>query len=220
MVFPTRDSSSSMEPTNLMYKDGGGTFFTHFPSKWAFRAFSRLSIGMCHPDLARTNLSLACAMMSLVQDGINTMPLPPDLPLLSRLFRQMVHDESIDTPPATAVSRVSLPPNVIATCNFCSTAIWNRHVRCTQCADFDLCLLCYVNGRSCDHPQAYAWAEIVPSDQCSQILNRAREILGYQQELHPNSRHKQDIRYSSQRSNACQELSYHQTMSPLPHRSS
>ena len=144
-------------------------------------SFNRL----CHPDLARTNLSLACAMMSLVQDGINTMPLPPDLPLLSRLFRQMVHDESIDTLPATAISRVGLPPNVIATCNFCSTAIWNRHVRCTQCADFDLCLLCYVNGRSCEHPQAYAWAEIVPSDQCNQILNRAREILGYQQELHP-----------------------------------
>ncbi|ETN38382.1 uncharacterized protein HMPREF1541_06417 [Cyphellophora europaea CBS 101466] len=146
-------------------------------------SFNRL----CHPDLARTNLSLACAMMSLLQDDPSmhqSVPLPPDLPLLSRLFRQMVHDEQIDSPLATPISLVSLPPTVIATCNFCSTAIWNRHVRCTQCTDFDLCLLCYLNGRSCEHTNAYAWAEIVPSDQCTRILTRAREILGFQPETH------------------------------------
>lgn len=146
-------------------------------------SFNRL----CHPDLARTNLSLACAMMSLLQDDATvsqSIPLPPDLPLLSRLFRQMVHDEQIDSPVATPISRVTLPPTVIATCNFCSTAIWNRHVRCTQCADFDLCLLCYLNGRSCEHTNAYVWAEIVPPEQCSRILARAREILGFQPEAH------------------------------------
>jgi hypothetical protein len=147
-------------------------------------SFNRL----CHPDLARTNLSLACAMMSLLQEDQNqhqAISLPPDLPLLSRLFRQMVHDEQIDSPLSTSISLVKLPATVIATCNFCSTAIWNRHVRCTVCADFDLCLLCYLNGRSCEHTQAYAWAEIVPPDQCTRILNRAREVLGFQPEEHP-----------------------------------
>ena len=93
-------------------------------------SFNRL----CHPDLARTNLSLACAMMSLLQDNQRStpLPLPPDLPLLSRLFRQMVHDESIDDTPATPIQLIHFPDTVIATCNFCSTAIWNRHVRCTQ----------------------------------------------------------------------------------------
>merc|ERR1712000_609929 len=42
---------------------------------------------LCHPDVARTNLSLACAMLSLLQDNQSvtnaSLPLPPDLPLLS-----------------------------------------------------------------------------------------------------------------------------------------
>jgi hypothetical protein len=136
---------------------------------------------LCHPDVARTNLSLACAMLSLIQEN-NAGVLPPDLPLLSRLFRQMVHEESIEGLPATPINLIEISNAVIATCNFCNTAIWNRHVRCTECADFDLCLACYLNGRSCEHSQSYAWAELVPTDQCTRILNRAREILGFQPE--------------------------------------
>lgn len=149
--------------------------------KYVQAPFNRL----CHPDVARTNLSLACAMLSLLQDDQHSgtsLPLPPDLPLLSHLFRQMVHDESIESEPFTPITLVPMQPGTIATCNFCSTAIWNRHVRCTQCADFDLCLLCYLNGRSCEHSQSYAWAELVPAEQCTRVLNRAREILGFQPE--------------------------------------
>lgn len=140
---------------------------------------------LCHPDVARTNLSLAYAMLSLIhqpsgEDG--PMPLPPDLPLLSKLFRQMVYDETIHSPEAPQISLVQLPQGTIATCNFCSTAIWNRHVRCTNCTDFDLCLLCYLNGRSCEHAQSYAWAELVPPETCNRVLARAREVLGFQQE--------------------------------------
>lgn len=140
---------------------------------------------LCHPDVARTNLSLACAMLSLIQDNQNAstpLPLPPDLPLLSRLFRQLVHDETIESELATPIQLVTLGTGVIATCNFCSTAIWNRHVRCKVCTDFDLCLLCYLNGRSCEHPQSYTWAELVIPEQCTRVLNRAREILGFQLE--------------------------------------
>lgn len=136
---------------------------------------------LCHPDVARTNLSLACAMLSLIQVNAAGV-LPPDLPLLSRLFRQMVHEESIDGIPATPINLIEISNTVIATCNFCNTAIWNRHVRCTECADFDLCLACYLNGRSCEHSQSYGWAELVPPEQCTKILNRAREILGFQPE--------------------------------------
>lgn len=143
---------------------------------------------ICHPDVARSNLSLACAMLSLMKEnqspsGNAPLPLPPDLPLLSRLFRQLVHDESIENAsPVTPISLISLGKDVIATCNFCSTAIWNRHVRCTVCLDFDLCLLCYINGRSCSHAESYVWAELVPPEQCTKVLNRAREILGFQHE--------------------------------------
>lgn len=144
---------------------------------------------LCHPDVARTNLSLACAMLSLIQPENQNipaaLPLPPDLPLLSRLFRQMVHDESIESTPAAPIQLVTLGTGVIATCNFCSTAIWNRHVRCKVCTDFDLCLQCYLNGRSCEHSQSYAWAELVVPEQCNRVLNRAREILGFQ--LEPRS---------------------------------
>ena len=136
---------------------------------------------LCHPDVARTSLSLACAMLSLARDDVSTN-LPPDLPLLSRLFRQMVHDESIDDQPATQINLIRLPETVIATCNFCSTAIWNRHVQCSECTDFDLCLACYISGRSCEHIQSYSWAELVPYEICTKILTRAREILGFQLE--------------------------------------
>ena len=136
---------------------------------------------LCHADVARTNLSLACAMMSLIQDNPR-IPLPPDLPLLTRLFRQMVHDEFIEGPSATPIQLLQIPTGVIATCNFCSTAIWNRHVRCTECDGFDLCLACYLNGRSCEHSQNYAWAEIIPQEQCERVLARARELLGFQPE--------------------------------------
>lgn len=141
---------------------------------------------LCHPDVARTNLSLACAMLSLLQDNQSltnsSLPLPPDLPMLSRLFKQMVHDESVEPQPVTRITLVPIQSGTIATCNFCNTAIWNRHVRCTICTDFDLCLLCYLNGRSCEHSQSYAWAELVPAEQCTRVLNRAREILGFQPE--------------------------------------
>lgn len=140
---------------------------------------------LCHPDVARTNLSLAYAMLSLVQQpptDAAPLPLPPDLPLLSKLFRQLVHDETIESQTPPHISLVQLPAGVIATCNFCSTAIWNRHVRCTVCTDFDLCLLCYLNGRSCEHAQSYAWAELVPLETCNRVLTRAREILGYKLE--------------------------------------
>ena len=134
---------------------------------------------LCHPDVARTNLSLAHAMLSLARDDIPGI-LPPDLPLLSRLFRQMVYDESIEGQPATPIAWVQVPETVVATCNFCSTAIWNRHVRCSECVDFDLCLACYSSGRGCEHIQSYSWAEIHPPERCTRILVRAREILGFQ----------------------------------------
>ena len=142
---------------------------------------------LCHPDVARTNLSLAYAMLSLVEQAQGdtmspSVKLPPDLPLLSKLFRRMVHDESIDSPENTQITQVTLQQGTIATCNFCSTAIWNRHVRCSECADFDLCLLCYLNGRSCEHSQSYTWAELVSPEKCNRVLVRAREILGFQPE--------------------------------------
>lgn len=136
---------------------------------------------LCHPDVARTHLSLAHAMLSLARDDTPGI-LPPDLPLLSRLFRQMVYDESIEDEPATQITWVQVPETVVATCNFCSTAIWNRHVRCSECVDFDLCLACYLSGRSCEHSQSYSWAEIHPPERCTRILVRAREILGFQPE--------------------------------------
>ncbi|OAL72912.1 hypothetical protein A7D00_2685 [Trichophyton violaceum] len=133
---------------------------------------------LCHPDVARSNLSLACAMLSLLRDDQYAI-IPPDLLLLTRLFNQMAKDETIDGGPATAVTLVPIPETAIATCNFCGTAIWNRHLRCNQCQDFDLCLMCYLSGRSCEHPSSYSWAEIVPQDICSRVVQRAESILGY-----------------------------------------
>ena len=141
---------------------------------------------LCHPDVAQTHLSLGSAMLSLVQDG-GPAQLPPELPLLTRLFRQMMEEESIDTAPVTPISLVTIPMNMVATCNFCGTAIWNRHLRCQECTDFDLCLSCYLSGRSCEHVASYYWAEIHPPEVCNRVLQKAREILGSQSEEAPSN---------------------------------
>ncbi|KAF3482911.1 ZZ type zinc finger protein [Arthroderma uncinatum] len=133
---------------------------------------------LCHPDVARSNLSLACAMLSLLRED-RPATIPPDLPLLTKLFKQMAQDETIDDRPATTITLVPIPETAIATCNFCGTAIWNRHLRCDQCQDFDLCLMCYLSGRSCEHPSSYSWAEIVPQETCTRVVLRAESILGY-----------------------------------------
>ena len=132
---------------------------------------------LCQPDVAQANLSLASAMLTLAHDHV-PLKLPPELPLLSHLFREMVEDESIDAPPVTPIMLINVPPTLIATCNFCGTAIWNRHVRCQECTDFDLCLACYLGGRSCEHIANYCWVEIHPPEVCDRILSKAREILG------------------------------------------
>ncbi|QVM09653.1 hypothetical protein D8B26_004309 [Coccidioides posadasii str. Silveira] len=133
---------------------------------------------LCHPDVAQSNLSLACAMLSLLGDDPKA-PIPPDLHLLTRLFRQMVQEEMITDEPVTSITLVRVPKTAIVTCDFCSTAIWNRHLRCSECEDFDLCLLCFLNGRSCEHVRSYSWAEIVPEETCARVLDRAQQILGY-----------------------------------------
>ncbi|KAK2810706.1 hypothetical protein FQN50_002749 [Emmonsiellopsis sp. PD_5] len=146
---------------------------------------------LCHPDVARSNLSLACAMLSLLRE--QSGPIPPDLPLLTGLFRQMVRDEMIDDQPVTPISLVRIPETAIATCDFCGTAIWNRHLRCNECQDFDLCLLCFLSGRSCEHLSSYSWAEIVPPDTCSRVLMRAESILGYEPEDNANTGRRKSL---------------------------
>ncbi|EGE82405.2 hypothetical protein BDDG_05349 [Blastomyces dermatitidis ATCC 18188] len=146
---------------------------------------------LCRPDVARSNLSLACAMLSLLRD--KPSPIPPDLPLLAKLFCQMVRDEMFDDPPVTPISLVRIPDTAIATCNFCGTAIWNRHLRCNECQDFDLCLLCFLGGRSCEHLSSYTWAEIVPPETCSQVIRRGESILGYKIEENTNSGNRKTL---------------------------
>ncbi|KLJ13105.1 hypothetical protein EMPG_11939 [Blastomyces silverae] len=146
---------------------------------------------LCRPDVARSNLSLACAMLSLLRDKPSSIP--PDLPLLTKLFCQMVRDEMFDDPPVTPISLVRIPDTAIATCNFCGTAIWNRHLRCNECRDFDLCLLCFLGGRSCEHLSSHTWAEIVPPETCSQVIRRGESILGYKIEENINSGNRKTL---------------------------
>jgi JmjC domain, hydroxylase/Zinc finger, ZZ type len=139
---------------------------------------------LCHSDIARTGLAIACAMLSLCSDNSNSV-LPPDLPRLAEIFRHMVMDEIINGDSATPIECVRLPSTAIAECNFCGTSIWNRHLRCTECSDFDLCLTCYLSGRSCEHVSSFSWAEIVAPATCFRALERANEILGAQAQTPP-----------------------------------
>ncbi|WEW59690.1 hypothetical protein PRK78_005170 [Emydomyces testavorans] len=147
---------------------------------------------LCHPDVAQSNLSLACAMLSLLRDDPKA-PIPPDLHLLTRLFRQMVQEEMITDQPVTKITLVRVPETAIVTCDFCSTAIWNRHLRCNECEGFDLCLLCFLSGRSCEHIRSYSWVEIVPEETCARVLDRAQQILGYKIDDNPPPDHRKPL---------------------------
>lgn len=144
-------------------------------------SFNRL----CRPDVARSSLSLACTMLSMLHER-HSSQFPPDLRLLTKLFSHMVQDETVNGKPVTSMTLVHVPSTAIVTCNFCGTAIWNRHLRCSYCRDFDLCLLCYLNGRSCEHTSKYYWAEIITPKDCAKVINQAEAILNFKFQEDPS----------------------------------
>ncbi|KAL5357685.1 hypothetical protein BJX96DRAFT_163243 [Aspergillus floccosus] len=115
----------------------------------------------CHTDTGRVPLIPMHALGSY-HTNKNGMD------VLLDIFQRLVDDED--------VGDTSIPIKLVDTqgavveCNFCGLTIWNRHLHCEKCGDFDLCLTCFISGRSCQHISDYTWAELVPRGKCRELL--------------------------------------------------
>ncbi|KAI9313433.1 hypothetical protein BX666DRAFT_687587 [Dichotomocladium elegans] len=77
--------------------------------------------------------------------------------LCNTFLEHVIYPEMVEAIPSEGVSDegidiiMSGTGMYTKTCNFCHADIFNRHYHCTVCQDFDLCLLCYSQGRGCAH---------------------------------------------------------------------
>ncbi|THC92803.1 hypothetical protein EYZ11_007705 [Aspergillus tanneri] len=124
----------------------------------------------CHADTGRVPLIPVHALSHKL--GVE------ESRVLLEIFQRLVDDEDIGQNPNVLIKLVDTQGAVVE-CNFCGLTIWNRHLHCEQCGDFDLCLACFVSGRSCKHTGDYAWAEIFPRQRCQEIIKTTRERIGY-----------------------------------------
>ncbi|KAE8421824.1 hypothetical protein BDV36DRAFT_280400 [Aspergillus pseudocaelatus] len=124
----------------------------------------------CHADTGRVPLIPIHAL----RDSSHN---PEETKLLVDMLQQLVDDEDTGCDSSVPIKLVDTQGAVVE-CNFCGLTIWNRHLHCEQCGDFDLCLTCYVSGRSCKHVGDYTWAELFRSEYCRSLIKTARDRLG------------------------------------------
>ncbi|KAF9889012.1 hypothetical protein FE257_007989 [Aspergillus nanangensis] len=122
----------------------------------------------CHADTGRVPLIPVHGLKS--QDAS-----AQEKSVALEVFQRLVEDEDTGShsPPIKLVDT----QGAVVECNFCGLTIWNRHMHCEQCGDFDLCLTCFVSGRSCRHVADYAWAELFPMSSCQTLLSATRDAL-------------------------------------------
>ncbi|KAL2867078.1 uncharacterized protein BJX67DRAFT_372221 [Aspergillus lucknowensis] len=138
---------------NVMHAKSLASFFDYVQPVYQKR---------CHTDTGRVPLIPMYALQSGACER-------EEETLLLDVFRQLVDDEDTGRESILSIKTVDTQGAVIE-CNFCGLTIWNRHLRCEICGDFDLCLPCFVSGRSCKHVADYTWAELVPRSRCQDII--------------------------------------------------
>lgn len=97
--------------------------------------------------------------------------------LLLDVFQKQVEDEDTGRESALPIKTIDTQGAVVE-CNFCGLTIWNRHLHCEKCGDFDLCLTCFISGRGCKHVADYTWAEMLPRGRCQDTIQAARSRTG------------------------------------------
>ncbi|KAL4866164.1 hypothetical protein BDV12DRAFT_173376 [Aspergillus spectabilis] len=146
---------------NIMHASSIASFFDYVEPSYQQQ---------CHADTGRVPLIPVYALQSpLCQRDEGK--------LLLDVFHRMVEDEGIEQQSALPIKTVDTQGAVVE-CNFCGLTIWNRHLHCEKCGDFDLCLTCYISGRSCKHVTGFTWVEMLPRAQCLDIVQAAASRFG------------------------------------------
>ncbi|GIC87087.1 uncharacterized protein Aud_003468 [Aspergillus udagawae] len=142
---------------NIMHTSSMVSFFDYIQP-----AYQR----QCHTDTGRVPLIPLHALRD------PTTLSAKELKLLLEIFERLVDDD--DAGSDVPVKLVDTQGAVVE-CNYCGLTIWNRHLHCEQCGDFDLCLPCFVSGRSCKHITDYTWAELIPREDCQALIDATRK---------------------------------------------
>ncbi len=169
VVFPTATAHQiwNVSPMvskvvwNIMHASSVATFFDYVQP-----AYQR----QCYADTGRVPLIPIYALQSGACGREEER-------LLLDAFHKQVDDEDTGRESALPIKTIDTQGAVVE-CNFCGLAIWNRHLHCEKCGDFDLCLTCFVSGRSCKHVADYTWAEMIPRGRCQDIIQVARSRVG------------------------------------------
>jgi len=130
----------------------------------------------CHTDIAHARPAIAHAVIKMSQSGDSSNMSPQDLLMLQQLFIELLEEDRIDGVPATEIKSINVNEEIIK-CDFCGTAIWNRYLCCNECGDFEICMQCYVNGRSCSHVTQYQWVEQYSSRFCENLATEFAIVL-------------------------------------------
>ena len=130
---------------------------------------------LCHPDTARVHLAVLASILELNDNQDSTSS--QDMVKLLYILKNLIDEEEITDRHSLIIKRVGAPEGTVVECNFCGLAIWNRHLHCQECTDFDLCMYCYSMGRSCKHVSSYCWVEAYSRDHCLEILTQAQRTL-------------------------------------------
>jgi Zinc finger, ZZ type len=131
---------------------------------------------LCHPDNGRVPLIPIHALQRYLNDKSMHFQ---DVQRLLDIFQHFVDDEDIQDTLSAPINQIDTQ-GAIVECNFCGLVIWNRHLHCEECQDFDICLTCFVNGRSCKHTSRYTWSEVLPRSLYNCIINDVKVQLHLQ----------------------------------------
>jgi hypothetical protein len=98
-----------------------------------------------------------------------------DVEIMLDIFAKLFFDERL---PSSVMVETESSSDVFF-CSFCKSVIWNRHVHCAKCPDFDLCFRCFVAGRSCKfHYAEYSFKQLMPVKTYEDLITAIEAKLG------------------------------------------
>ncbi|KAI4123802.1 MAG: hypothetical protein LQ347_006011, partial [Umbilicaria vellea] len=123
--------------------------------------------------------------------------LQKDFKRLFALYTQILLSETLSPVSPTEKKGQYLPYDSNVTCSYCRCNIFNRFLTCTSCVipledggedTYDICMECFVMGRSCRCLSGFKWVEQFPwTDLAEKHDDWRRQIIGFEGGLNAKS---------------------------------
>lgn len=147
-------------------------------TKIAWNVLHHSSVQLVKNDIrhmSRTT-SVLLKVLEAIHEKNNTFR-PEEISIALEFFQNLLDDERFELEP-TALVRVRDTKGGMIECDFCGCNTWNRHLYCDLCGDFDLCMACFVSGRSCQHWDSLQLTQIRDLARFPGYLQQAMEKAG------------------------------------------